>query len=101
MIAVVLRRGDNWIDGVPLVGQTDFDGHVAFVGDLRERGSAVEVGPLSDPGLDTGDDLVGLALLPVGSVEDARALMADDPMVLAGILSVRAYSWGTSALQRT
>lgn len=97
VIAVVLRRGEAWREGVPLVGQVAFEGHVTFVSELKERNVAIEVGPLADPACETGDDLVGLALLDVGSVDDARALMGDDPMVGAGVLAARVYLWGDRA----
>jgi len=60
---------------------------------LREGGTAIEVGPLRDPAVRRDDDLVGLALLDVYSVEDAERVCAGDPIVEAGVCTIRAYRW--------
>jgi uncharacterized protein YciI len=72
-----------------------FADHVAHVTDSRETGVVIEVGAFADPEAVTSDDeLLGLALLDVGSVEEARRFVDDDPMVRAEMLGARVYRWG-------
>jgi len=60
---------------------------------------AIEVGPLSDPAVRSGDDHVGLALLDMDSIDAASSLMGEDPIVRAGVCSVRLYSWSGSVAE--
>jgi hypothetical protein len=93
--------GERWDARRALAEQLEFEGHVGFVTGLREGGAAIEVGPLRDPAVRSDDDLVGLALLDVDSVEDAERVFAGDPIVQAGVCAIRAYRWvGVQPLRR-
>ncbi|HEV2141295.1 MAG TPA: YciI family protein [Candidatus Dormibacteraeota bacterium] len=63
--------------------------HVAFNARMREEGHALVTGPLSgqpDPSL-RGIDIFRT------SVEEARRLTQDDPLVRAGRLAVEVFTW--------
>jgi uncharacterized protein YciI len=100
VIAVLLRRGGRWDPRRPLSEQSRFAEHVEFVTGLRERGTVIEVGPLVDVAAVTDEDPVGLALLDVDSVEAARSVLADDPMVRGEVLMTQARPWGGETLSR-
>jgi hypothetical protein len=101
MIVVLVVRGERWDARRTFAEQLEFGGHVGFATGLREGGAAIEVGPLRDPGVRSDDDLVGLALLDVDSVEDAERVFAGDPIVQAGVCAIRAYRWvGVQPLRR-
>ena len=70
-------------DSQPIVGQKAFPGHVEWVGEHRDGPAAkvVEVAPFHDPKLPFDDELIGLALLDVESVDAARAVVELDPLV--------------------
>jgi uncharacterized protein YciI len=62
------------------------DAHLAHLADLHEAGYLLAAGPLLD------DKFRGLNILKV-EPEEARALMEQDPAVLAGRLSVKVIPW--------
>ena len=65
--------------------------HLAHLDELRERGVLLLVGPFGDQ---ADESLRGLCLLTTG-LEEARALMARDPAVVAGRLAADIMSWWT------
>ena len=65
------------------------DGHLAHIASLHEAGKLVAAGPLLT-GVD--DPLRGIGILTVG-VDEAAALMADDPSIRAGRLEARFQTW--------
>ena len=64
--------------------------HLAFLDDLRERGLTATHGPVLDQPDPT---LRGLVLYRVGSVEEALALGAEDPLVVAGRLELEGMTY--------
>jgi uncharacterized protein YciI len=64
--------------------------HLAFLDDLRERGLTATHGPVLDQPDAT---LRGLVLYRVGSVEEALALGAEDPLVVAGRLELEGMTY--------
>jgi uncharacterized protein YciI len=65
--------------------------HLAHLTSLHERGVLLLSGPFRDQ---PDESLRGLCVLNV-SVDEARALMADDPAVRAGRLAVDVMTWMT------
>jgi uncharacterized protein YciI len=102
MIAVLFLRGDSWDPGRTLDEQVGLAGHVAWVRENRDRdgGAVIEAGPFHDPGDRIDDDLVGLALLELDSLEEARALVELDPVVRTRAFTYRLYEWGGDVLRR-
>jgi uncharacterized protein YciI len=103
MIAALYVRGPSWDDTQPIiVAQEAFPGHLEWVREHREGPSAkvVEVAPFHDPELPFDDELIGLALLDVESVEAARAVVELDPLVRSGAFAYRLYEWRGETLRR-
>ena len=64
--------------------------HLAFLDDLRERGLTAAHGPVLDQ---PDPSLRGLVVYRVGSVEEALALGAEDPLVVAGRLVLEGMTY--------
>ena len=102
MIAALFSLGPNWDDLQPIVGQEAFPGHLEWVDEHRDGPAAkvVEVAPFHDPQLPFDDDLVGLALLDVETLEAARAVIELDPLIASGAFEYRLYEWRGGPLRR-
>jgi hypothetical protein len=102
MIAALCVRGPRWDDSRPIVGQKGFAGHLEWVDEHRDGPAAtvVEVAPFHDPGLPFDDDVIGLALLDVESVEAGRAVVERDPLAGSGVFAYRVYEWRGEQLRR-
>lgn len=64
--------------------------HLAFLDGLQERGLTATHGPVLDQ---PDPSLRGLVLYRVGSVDEALALAAEDPLVVAGRLEVEGMTY--------
>lgn len=85
---VMLVKGPKWTaETSPALEQLQKD-HLAHLGKMAAAGQLVLAGPLTD-----GGTIRGLGVLKVGSLEEARALEADDPAVKAGRLSIEVHPW--------
>jgi hypothetical protein len=102
VIAAIFFHGPSWDDSQPIVGQKAFPGHPAWVREHRDGPTAkvVEVAPFHDPELPFDDELVGLALLDVESMEAARVVVELDPLVASGAFGYRLYEWRGETLRR-
>jgi uncharacterized protein YciI len=102
VIAALCFRGASWDDSQPIVGQQGFAGHLDWVAEHRDGPAAkvVEVAPFHDPTLPFDDDLIGLALLDVESLEAARAVVDLDPLAQSGAFEYRLYQWRGEPLRR-
>ena len=65
-------------------------GHLAYMDQLHAQGKLVAAGPFLD-----NTATRGLVIYRVGTVEEAKRLAADDPMVKAGRLVIDARPWMT------
>ena len=65
----------------------------------RDRGVVIEGGPLHELDTFVTDELVGLALLDMDSLDIAREFIDGDPIVRNGVFAYRLYLWGGAALQ--
>lgn len=65
-------------------------GHLAYMTKLRDEGKLVVAGPFMDD-----SPMRGIVIYRVASVEDAKALAAQDPAVKAGRLVLEAHPWMT------
>lgn len=64
--------------------------HLAYLAAQREAGRAVGTGPLRDQ---TDQSMRGLVFYRTGSMEEARRISLDDPMVRAGHLEPDVMTW--------
>lgn len=64
--------------------------HLAHLFELEASGKLRLFGPVRDAG-----DLRGIGVLTVATLEEAEALMAEDPAVVAGRLRVEVRPWFT------
>ncbi len=63
--------------------------HEAYMAELRERGKIWAMGRFAQ-------DLGGMAILDVASLDEARTLMAADPFIQSGARSLTLYPWTPS-----
>ena len=62
------------------------EAHLAFLAGLRERGLIVVSGRRKPP-------VGGIVVLDVGSVEEAEAIMAEDPFAASGVAVYEPYEF--------
>ena len=85
---IMLVKGPKWTpETSPALEQLQKD-HLAHLRKMALAGKLVLAGPLTD-----GGDIRGLGVFKVGSMEEARALEADDPAVKAGRLAIEVHPW--------
>ncbi len=65
-------------------------GHLAYMSRLHEQGKLLVAGPFMDDA-----PARGIVIYRVATVDDAKALAADDPAVKAGRLVLEAHPWMT------
>lgn len=92
-VFVMLKRGKIIITD-PKEKQDLLAGHMKNIGRLAEAGKLVLAGPFF------GDqDLRGLFIFNVTTVEEAQQLVQTDPSIKAGMFEVEMYPWyGSAAL---
>ena len=66
------------------------EGHLAHFNDLAEKGKIAMVGPI-----DEGSDLKGIIIFDVASIEEARKLEEQDPMIKAKRQTMELHTWWT------
>jgi uncharacterized protein YciI len=87
--ALQYARGPNWDPTKPLLEQPLLDPHVDYMQGLMEKGVLLYGGPYTD---DTG----GMAIVRVGSFEEAQAIVAADPAVRNGLFAPTIKAWRTA-----
>jgi uncharacterized protein YciI len=71
--------------------QRHVDAHLAWLLALEADGAVLLSGPLtSGPGTGPGS---GVTVLRAGSADEARAIAAKDPFVVAGLRTVEVFGW--------
>lgn len=100
MIAVIFVRGEAWDTSRKLLEQEGLQGHIEFIRRNRDEGLVIQAGPFHDPDTFVTEDLVGLALLSIDSLDAARKLIDTDPVVETGAFGYHLYSWGGPPLRR-
>lgn len=96
-VLVMLTTGPN--SELPKSEQTElFSGHMTNIGRLADEGKLIVAGPFAK----NDRNYRGLFIFDVTTEEEAKALLASDPAVKAGVLSFETYGWyGSAALQET
>lgn len=84
---LILRRGPNW----SRVGE-HVPAHLAFVKRLRESGKIAASGPI-----DGDSDLAAIFVFQRIPDEEARRLMAEEPFVKNGVVTIEPHRWWCAA----
>ena len=93
-IFVILKTGTATITDKPLRDSL-FRGHFSNINRLAEIGKLVVAGPFGK----NDDEMRGLFILDVKSIEEARELMKSDPTIRENIFEAIYYPWyGSAAL---
>lgn len=83
-----LRRGPAWTPEVTPETQKIQEGHMANIKKMAAEGKLVLAGPFGD---DT--ELRGMFVFTTASIEEAKALAAEDPAIKAGRLVLDLHPW--------
>jgi len=88
----LLRRGPNWTASSTAETQRIQDGHMANIRKMAATGKLIVAGPFGDNG-----DLRGVFIFQGATLEEARAMVDQDPAVIAGRLVVDLHPWFAAA----
>jgi uncharacterized protein YciI len=83
-----LRRGPAWTPEVTPETQKIQEGHMANIRRMAAEGKLLLAGPFSDDG-----ELRGMYVFTTATIEEAKALAAEDPAVKAGRLVLDFHPW--------
>lgn len=87
-----LRRGPAWSpEPTPEVKKIS-EGHMAHIRAMGATGKMVLAGPFEIEGTPP-NAIAGILLFDVATIEEARALAADDPAVKAGRFTLEVIPW--------
>jgi uncharacterized protein YciI len=89
---VLLKRGPAWTPDETPESKKIFEGHMANIQAMGKAGQLVLAGPFDAPA-DDNAAYAGLFVLDVGSDDEARALLANDPAVQSGRLVPELRQW--------
>ena len=84
---VFLKRGETKIEDKEKAAEIQ-EAHLAYLGDLYEKGYICMNGPFGDDG-----NIRGATIYRVSSLEVAEQLANGDPAVKAGSLAVEVHPW--------
>jgi uncharacterized protein len=88
----LLKKGPTWSsDETPEIDALQ-EAHLANMRRLGEMGKLVLNGPLLDS-FATSGEIRGIGVLKTASLEEARELIATDPMVKVGRLVFELHAW--------
>ena len=89
-----LLRGDRVSEYTPEQRSEIQAGHMANIGKMAEMGKLIVAGPFFG-----NDDLRGIYIFDVQTLEEAKALTETDPAIKAGVLKMDLKEWyGSAAL---
>ena len=84
----LLKRGPKWTAESTPETQKIQEGHMANINRMAKLGKLLAAGPMMDNG-----DLRGIFIFKAASVEEAKALAADDPAIKSGRLALEVLVW--------
>lgn len=91
-VMAFLLRGDRVSEYTPEQRQEIQAGHMANIGKMADLGKLVLAGPFFG-----NEDLRGIYVFNVQSLEEAKALTETDPAIIAGVLKMDLKEWYGSA----
>lgn len=93
-VMAFLIRGDSVSKYTPEQRQEIQAGHMANIGKMAEMGKLIVAGPFYGQ-----DDLRGIYIFDVQTLEEAKTLTETDPAIQAGVLKMDLKEWyGSAAL---
>ncbi|MBN7812819.1 hypothetical protein J0A68_17825 [Algoriphagus sp. H41] len=93
-VMAFLLRGDRVAEYSPEKRQEIQGAHMANIGKMAEMGKLVVAGPFFG-----NEDLRGIYIFDVQTIEEAKALTETDPAIQAGVLKMDLKEWyGSAAL---
>lgn len=93
-VMAFLLRGDKVSEFTPEQRSEIQAGHMANIGKMAEMGKLIVAGPFMG-----NDELRGIYIFDVQTLEEARALTETDPAIKAGVLKMDLKEWyGSAAL---
>jgi uncharacterized protein YciI len=92
-VLVILKTGPTKVPAGP-ERDAMFKGHLANINRLSQAGKLVLAGPFQGDG---GDGWRGLFVLAVADVEEAKQLVATDPVIMKGEMVADYHKWYGSA----
>ncbi|MGE0884761.1 MAG: YciI family protein [Blastocatellales bacterium] len=84
----LLRKGPNSGTGTKEEAEKIQAGHMAHINKMAMDGKLVAAGPMLDDG-----DLRGIFLFRAASLDEVKALAAEDPAIKSGRLRLELFSW--------
>ncbi len=84
----LLRKGANHGTGTKEEADKVQAGHMANINKMAASGKLMAAGPMADNG-----DLRGIFLFKTASLEEAKAMAAEDPAIKAGRLRMDIFTW--------
>lgn len=84
----LLKRGPKWTAESTPETQKIQEGHMANINKMAKMGKLVAAGPIAGNG-----DLRGIFIFKASSVDEAKALSAEDPAIKAGRLVIDVQLW--------
>ncbi len=84
----MLKRGPKWTPESTPETQQIQAGHMANIQKMARLGKLMAAGPMEGHG-----DLRGLFIFKAASIEEAKALAAEDPAIKAGRLTIEFLTW--------
>ena len=82
------RRGPKWI-GPELPGtEAEFAGHLKYINRMAASGKLVAAGPFTD-----GGEIIGAFVLRASSLDEAKAIVAEEPWTKAERLALEIHPW--------
>lgn len=93
-VMAFLLRGDKVSEFTPEQRSEIQAGHMANIGKMAEMGKLIVAGPFMG-----NDELRGIYIFDVQTLEEAKALTETDPAIKAGVLKMDLKEWyGSAAL---
>ncbi len=86
LFVFIYRQGPAWKVGAPMREQAAMGAHGAYMKRLFETGRSFAAGPTTDtPG--------GIVIIRAASLEEAAAMMSQDPAVTSGMFTGELHAW--------
>ena len=83
----ILRKGPHWGEGTADERQRIQEGHLGNIRKMASMGKLIVAGPIDDA------NLRGIFIFGISSIDEAKALVKDDPAIATERLVVDFYPW--------